>query len=124
MLGAAHALANPLTAAYGIAHGEAIALMLPHVVRFNGQRCDQQYRQLLATTSHEPHCPTGGAESLADFLRNIASQAGLPAKLDDCGVEETRLPDLAAMAANQWTASFNPIAVSKAELLQLYELAF
>src|SRR5205807_2713074 len=29
MLGAAHALANPLTAAYGIAHGEAIALMLP-----------------------------------------------------------------------------------------------
>ena len=31
MLGSAHALANPLTASYGIAHGEAIALMLPHV---------------------------------------------------------------------------------------------
>jgi len=33
MLGAAHALANPLTASYGIAHGEAIAIVLPHVIR-------------------------------------------------------------------------------------------
>jgi alcohol dehydrogenase len=36
MLGAAHACANPLTARFGIAHGVAIALMLPHVVRYNG----------------------------------------------------------------------------------------
>ena len=36
MLGAAHALANPLTAGYGIAHGEAVGLMLPHVIRVNG----------------------------------------------------------------------------------------
>ena len=37
MLGAAHALANPLTANFGIAHGEAVALMLPHVIRHNGR---------------------------------------------------------------------------------------
>src|SRR6185312_11258535 len=46
MLGAAHALANPLTAAYGIAHGEAIALMLPHVVRRNGEHVEAWYREL------------------------------------------------------------------------------
>ena len=41
MLGAAHACANPLTAEYDITHGIAVALMLPHVVRWNadvGQR--------------------------------------------------------------------------------------
>src|SRR5207249_2605584 len=37
MLGAAHAAANPLTAHFGIVHGQAVGLMLPHVVRFNGQ---------------------------------------------------------------------------------------
>jgi alcohol dehydrogenase len=37
MLGAAHALANPLTAHYGIVHGLAVSLMLPHVIRFNAQ---------------------------------------------------------------------------------------
>ncbi|NOY42812.1 MAG: iron-containing alcohol dehydrogenase [Planctomycetes bacterium] len=124
MLGAAHALANPLTAVYDIAHGEAIALMLPHVVRFNGAQCDGWYHELLETAADDPNCPTGGAEALADFLQNLASKAGLPVKLNQCGVEQSRLPELADSAAQQWTASFNPVPVSPAELLKLYELAW
>src|SRR5207244_2528236 len=38
MLGAAHAAANPLTAHFGIVHGQAVGLMLPHVVRFNAHQ--------------------------------------------------------------------------------------
>ena len=124
MLGAAHALANPLTATYGIAHGEAVALMLPHVVRFNGTQCDEWYRELLAATADEPNCPTGGATELADFLRLVAADAGLPAKLQECGVDRARLPQLAEDAAKQWTASFNPVPVSAADLLQLYESSY
>lgn len=37
MLGAAHALANPLTARHGVPHGAAVLLVLPWVVRFNGE---------------------------------------------------------------------------------------
>jgi alcohol dehydrogenase len=124
MLGAAHALANPLTATYGIAHGEAVALMLPHVIRFNGRECDEWYRQLLATTAHEPNCPRGGPEELAVFLRNVATRAGLPDKLEACGVERTRLGELADAAACQWTATFNPIPVDRNDLLKLYEAAY
>jgi len=124
MLGAAHALANPLTATYGIAHGEAVALMLPYVVRFNGLRHEDWYRELLEATADEPNCPTGGSKELADFLRQIASAAGLPAKLQECGVERERLSQLADDAAQQWTASFNPIPVTSAELLSLYDSAF
>ncbi len=124
MLGAAHALANPLTAVYDIAHGQAVALMLPHVVRLNGTRCEDQYVELLAQTADEPNCPKGGSAALADFLQNLASQAGLAGKLNDCGVEQDRLPQLAEDAAGQWTASFNPISVTQVELLRLYEQAF
>jgi alcohol dehydrogenase len=124
MLGAAHALANPLTATYGIAHGEAVALMLPLVVRFNGQECDRWYRELVATTDHLSNCPRGGARELADFLRNVATQAGLPDKLEACGVERERLSQLADAAALQWTASFNPISVDNVALLKLYEAAY
>ncbi len=46
MLGAAHAAANPLTAAYGLAHGLAVSLMLPGVVRFNASEVDDLYREL------------------------------------------------------------------------------
>ena len=38
MLGATHACANPLSARYGTLHGIAIALLLPHVVRWNAGR--------------------------------------------------------------------------------------
>ncbi len=124
MLGAAHALANPLTAAYGIAHGEAIALMLPHVVRHNGEQCDAWYHELLETTAEEPNCPAGGATDLADFLRRLANEAGLADKLQACGVERSRLPRLAEDAAKQWTATFNPVPVTANDLLGLYELAY
>ena len=124
MLGAAHALANPLTAAYDIAHGEAVALMLPHMVRFNGQQCDPWYRELLATTAELPPCPTGGAEELASFLAEVAKQAGLADKLNQCGVEHQRLSQLAEEAACQWTAQFNPVPVTRDDLLRLYELAY
>ena len=35
MLGAAHALANPLTARFDVVHGQAVGMMLPHVMAFN-----------------------------------------------------------------------------------------
>src|SRR6185436_5102442 len=47
MLGAAHACANPLTANYGTEHGVAIALMLPHVVRWNASVVGDRYSELL-----------------------------------------------------------------------------
>lgn len=124
MLGAAHALANPLTAAYDIPHGEAVALMLPHVVRFNGRECDTWYREMVAKTAGLPNCPNGGSEELASFLADVAIEAGLPDKLNSRGVERERLGQLAEDAAQQWTATFNPVPVTSEDLLRLYELAF
>ena len=50
MLGAAHSAANPLTAHFGIAHGQAVGTMLPHVVRFNADHSEarESYRELMA----------------------------------------------------------------------------
>ena len=50
MLGATHACANPLTARYGTMHGVAIALLLPHVVRWNAGVAGARYAELLAAT--------------------------------------------------------------------------
>ena len=124
MLGAAHALANPLTATYDIPHGEAVALMLPHVVRYNGNECESWYRELLATTAEISACPAGSSEELATFLADVALEAGLADKLQVCGVERSRLGQLAKDAAGQWTAQFNPVSVTSDDMLGLYELAY
>ncbi|MGC4006371.1 MAG: iron-containing alcohol dehydrogenase [Pirellulales bacterium] len=126
MLGAAHALANPLTAEFGIVHGQAIGLVLPAVVRFNGAHVDELYRSLLAVarTSGDLPAASGGAAAMSDFLTMRIAQSGLKTKLHECDVPRDVLPRLAADAATQWTAKHNPRPVETADLLSIYEAAW
>ena len=125
MLGATHALANPLTAFYGIMHGQAIGMMLPHVIRFNGVEFDAWYRDLLEyVPSTNGDRRENASQTLAEVVANFARQAGLPERLSQCGVEREKLPVLAEDAAKQWTGTFNPRKVGVQELLSIYETAF
>lgn len=119
MLGAAHAAANPLTARHGVAHGTAVMLMLPWVVRFNRETSEPLYRQLTGADNGN-----GAAEMLARRLEALRAAGGLPATLRQVGVERTELAELARLAATQWTAGFNPRPVGAEELRRLYEAAF
>ena len=122
MLGAAHAGANPLTAAFDIPHGQAVALLLPHVVRFNAVAVEDDYFEL--TTAAGLQSSTGGGETLALRIEEMRHNAGLPNQLQQLGVSASELPELASAAALEWTAQFNPRPVSEVELLSLYESAF
>jgi alcohol dehydrogenase len=112
MLGAAHACANPLTAKYGLPHGAAVGVMLPAVIRFNTET-ENPYSDLAAS-----------GEELARRVEEMLGAAGLSRRLSDAGVVEGTLAELAAMAAKQWTAGFNPRKAGEAELLKIYESAF
>jgi len=126
MLGAAHALANPLTATYGIAHGQAVGLMLPHVVRFNGVEFDGWYQELLnaGDSTVRMRGDQSATECLAGFLTRLVSSAGLEIKLASLGVEQDKIQTLATAAAQQWTGTFNPRAVDAESLLSIYQNAF
>jgi len=133
MLGAAHGLANPLTAHYGIIHGQAVGLMLPHVIRYNAAVAEDVYRELLdanaatqdpVTAGLSVPGPGEGAQGLAQFVGGLTQRAGLSTRLSQCGVEQSVLPQLAAEAARQWTTSFNPRPAHVEALLQLYQEAY
>jgi alcohol dehydrogenase len=121
MLGAAHACANPLTARYGVVHGAAVALMLPHVVRFNSRQ-PASAAPAAAGYAGLDGCPSG--QELAARIEALRAAAGLPERLRDAGVEAAALGELAREAAQQWTAAFNPRQVGEDDLRRLYELAF
>lgn len=124
MLGAAHALANPLTAHFGIVHGKAVSLMLPHVIRFNADHVSVAYMDLLNQTGTSSMDPHDAAEKLARLFREYAARAGVPEKLRDAGVSQGMLNVLADEASQQWTGKFNPRPVGYNELLKFYETAF
>jgi alcohol dehydrogenase len=123
MLGATHACANPLTARYDTAHGVAIALMLPHVVRWNGVEVGDRYRVLLDSAGWTDGTGTPG-ERLAERLAGFGRLGELPSRLRDVGVPEGDLPRLADDAAAQWTGRFNPRPFDASAALQLYQRAF
>ena len=97
MLGAAHAAANPLTAAFDIPHGQAVGILLPEVMRFNGEEAARIRR----------------VEELLDM-------SGLGRPLSELGLIEDRVPDLANQATLQWTGQFNPRKVGAADFEAIY----
>jgi len=126
MLGATHACANPLTARYGTVHGEAIAMLLAHVVRWNARDSRgvtiNQYAELLRIAARE--AGTDPAESLARRLEELAAAGGLATRLRRANVPRADLPLLADEAAQQWTGRFNPRPFNAAGAREVYECAY
>jgi alcohol dehydrogenase len=123
MLGAAHACANPLTARYEIAHGVALAMLLPHVVRWNAEFASDKYALLLAG-SDDRRSSGSAADRLASKLGALARIGGLKTRLSEAGVEESALPALASLAAHQWTGGFNPRPFDAEGALEIYKAAW
>ncbi|MGD1091967.1 MAG: iron-containing alcohol dehydrogenase [Bryobacteraceae bacterium] len=111
MLGATHACANPLTAHYDIPHGVAIAMLLPHVVKWNATVAGRDYEDL-------------HSGDLSHRLTDLAELAELPHSLRDRSVPEEALPRLAEEASAQWTGRFNPRPFNAAAALEIYQWAY
>jgi len=120
MLGAAHACANPLTARFNVTHGLALAILLPHVVRWNGPVVSHRYADLLGPDRRSLD-PAG---ALAQRLEEMTSAAGLRLTLRDAGVTAEAIPELAGLAAQQWTGTFNPRPFDASGAEQIYRAAF
>lgn len=121
MLGAAHALANPLSARCGLAHGLAVGLALPAVVRFNAgdplaraRYADMAKSAGLSRSEDENEAVQG----LLAFLRRCFADAGIEPSIG-AQVRSEDVPALAEEASRQWTAQFNPRPVGHGELAAL-----
>jgi alcohol dehydrogenase class IV len=128
MLGAAHAAANPLTAHFGVVHGQAVGVMLPAVIRFNAANPESRRAYAALVSGNSSNCANDRhahtCEELAARLDALLGLAQMPRSLAECGVERKAVEMLAEEAARQWTATFNPRDVGKEEFARLYEETF
>jgi len=118
-LGVAHSLSHPLSSEFGVQHGLANALVLPHVVRFNGQQESGLYERVAVALG----ClePAGDSASwVADFLNEFNRSIGITQRLRDLNVPRERLPELAAKAMQDGCHLSNPRRCTEADMLRLY----
>jgi alcohol dehydrogenase len=129
MLGAAHALANPLTAYLGTPHGQAVGLMMPHVIRFNAPVVGDRYARLVRSCSMTANTHSDASTVLSELVTNWLRQAGLSTNLTTLSgwpahqESASFIEKLGEMASKQWTASFNPRSLSKTDFIELYTAA-
>jgi alcohol dehydrogenase len=124
MLGAAHSAANPISARRDISHGLAVAIMLPHVVRYNEPAAADDYRELLRAMGHPDSDGPQPGSTLARWLEDLLASTGLPGRLGEVGFQRDDIVPASGEAEGQWTARFNPRPVTAADFRALYESAF
>jgi alcohol dehydrogenase len=120
MLGAAHAAANPLTARFGVVHGQAVGLMLPAVIAFNARDplAHERYLELSAAAD------LGPIDEFIAELEVLLDVAKMRENLSQYAIDRAQFPSLAQEAAKQWTAGFNPRLIAAEDFAQLYEEVF
>ena len=125
-LGIVHSMAHSLGAFFDTPHGIANALLLPHVLRFNGQSCPELFRNMGNAFGLEMNELTDeeAIEKVASAVESLSQRLGLPQRLRDVGIPEEMLPILAKQAIEDICTGGNPRNVTIDDLTQIYRNAY
>jgi lactaldehyde reductase len=126
-LGATHSMSHPAGAQFGVPHGVANAINLPHVIRFNaagGGPAADGYRDM----SELLGLPAGGSdqevgERFADHVTGLVASLGLPTRLSLVGVPEDGIPALVEGAMGDGCTLLNPRDPTDEDYEELFRAA-
>ncbi|MDQ4071657.1 MAG: iron-containing alcohol dehydrogenase [Actinomycetota bacterium] len=126
-LGSAHAMSHPCGAQYGVPHGVANAINLPHVIRFNAEAGDDvadRYRDVCEALGVESGgSGTAVGDNLATHLTQLVEGLGLPTRLSQVGVPEEGIPGLVEGAMGDGLSLMNPREPSEEDYERLFRAA-
>jgi alcohol dehydrogenase class IV len=122
-LGSAHAMSHPAGALFGVPHGVANAIHLPHVIRHNAAGSEEiadRYRDIGEIFDvSEPEI----GDALAAYLTALVDRLGLPTRLSQAGVPEDGIPALVEGAMGDGTTLLNPREMGEEDYAELYRAA-
>ncbi len=118
-LGATHSLSHQLSAEFGIHHGLANALLLPHTMAFNLEAAREKLRRIAFAMGEASPTP----ESAISAVKNLNRKIGLPATLSEVGITEERIPLMARNAMADWCHPNNPRPCTEEDMKRIYRAA-
>lgn len=127
MVGLVHAMAHSLGGRFGVPHGLANAILLPHVMRYNMEACTDQYASVAeAMGVRKPETSEGeAAEEAVKAVEELTKNVGLPVRLKEIDVPRDGLKDCAELSLSDGSIVYNPQPVFETEeVLKVYEAAW
>lgn len=125
-LGIVHSMAHSLGAYFDTPHGVANALLLPHVLKFNGKVCPELFRNMgnafgldMKDTTDEE-----AVDKVVAAVKELSIKLHIPQTLKEIGIPKEMLPTLADQALNDVCTGGNPREVTKEDILSLYKEAY
>jgi alcohol dehydrogenase class IV len=125
ILGATHAMSHQVGGLLDAPHGVVNGVLLPHVIRYNARATPDRFVAVAAAAGIDVDGVPGveAAELLADHVRRLADDVGVPRGLRELGVTEADVPRLADTTLDDACLTTNPRAATLADVEQLFREA-
>lgn len=141
-LGVNHSLAHKIGAEYHVPHGRANAILMPHVIRYNGQKpekpgiwpkynyykADIKYQELARMLGLNCSTVAEGVESYAVACGNLGKEVGIKMSFKDQGIDEkiwnANLEKIAYLAYEDQCSPANPRVPMVTEMIEVLKEAY
>ena len=127
-LGIVHSMAHQLGAVYDTPHGIANAMLLPTVMRFNGEdpKTAQRFREILCQIGRPDAATLNDQDVINTFvwmISELSKSVGVTQKITDYGAKEEDFEMLAEKAMEDPCKPGNPRDVTKEQFVELFKEA-
>ncbi len=141
-LGITHSLAHKIGAEYHLVHGRTCAILLPHVIRYNGTmptklsvwpkyeeyQCDRKYQEICKVLDIPTSSPEDATEKLAEAVMNLGKEIGIDMNFNslvpDEDTWEKNLETIAYLAYEDQCTPCNPRMPLVTEMMDLMRKAY
>ena len=126
-VGMVHALAHSVGAKFGVPHGIANSILLPHCILYNLDACLDRYSQIAQAMGRDVRGLESlkAAEQAAIAIREFSKSIGMPQTLREVNVEDSGLEQCANDALMDGSIVYNPkLVFDPEEILKVFKNAF
>ena len=126
ILGATHAMSHQAGGMLDLPHGVVNGVLLPHVIRFNGAAVPERFvpiAQAMGLSDVAGAPAEEAVERVAEEVRRLGDEVGVPKGLGDLGVTCADIPRLAQLTLSDACLTTNPRPASVTEVAELFRAA-
>ena len=141
-LGMTHSLAHKVGADFHTVHGYTCAILLPHVIRYNGEVptklsvwpkynhycADIKYQEIAQLLGLPASTPKEGVESLAKAVLDLCRDIGLDPNFEACDITEkdwlSKVDEIAVLAYEDQCSPANPRVPLVKDMVEILKKAY